>query len=78
MDLTPTDLGIHEATLGNRVNLAKKNGTVLEKPVTADDRARLWELEDEVPKLRMERDFLKKDFLKKVSMGALRARTGAQ
>ena len=54
------DLGIHEATLGNWVNLAKKNGTVLEKPVTADERARLRELEDEVRKLRMERDFLKK------------------
>ena len=54
------DLGIHEATLGNWVNLAKKNGTVIEKPVTADERARLRELEDEVRKLRMERDFLKK------------------
>jgi transposase len=54
------DLGIHEATLGNWVNLAKRNGTVVEKPVTADERARLRELEDEVRKLRMERDFLKK------------------
>jgi transposase len=54
------DLGIHEATLGNWVNLAKKSGTVTEKPVTADERARLRELEDENRKLRMERDFLKK------------------
>ena len=54
------DLGIHEATLGNWVNLAKKNGTIVENPVTADERARLRELEDEVRKLRMERDFLKK------------------
>ncbi len=54
------DLGIHEATLGNWVNLAKKNGTIAEKPVTADERARLRELEDENRKLRMERDFLKK------------------
>lgn len=54
------DLGIHEATLGNWVNLAKKNGAIVEKPVTADERARLRELEDEVRKLRMERDFLKK------------------
>ena len=53
------DLGIHEATLGNWVNLAKKDGTVTEKPVTADERARLRELEDENRKLRMERDFLK-------------------
>jgi transposase-like protein len=54
------DLGIHEATLGNWVNLAKKNGTIAEKPVTIDERARLRELEDEVRKLRLERDFLKK------------------
>ncbi len=54
------DLGIHEATLGNWVNLAKKNGTVIERPVTADERARLRVLEDENRKLRMERDFLKK------------------
>ena len=54
------DLGILEATLGSWVNLAKKNGTIVEKPVTADERARLRELEDEVRKLRMERDFLKK------------------
>lgn len=54
------DLGIHEATLGNWVNLAKRNGTIVEKPVTSDERARLRELEDEVRKLRMERDFLKK------------------
>ena len=54
------DLGIHAATLGNWVNLAKKDGTVTEKPVTADERARLRELEDENRKLRMERDFLKK------------------
>lgn len=54
------DLGIHEATLGNWVNLAKKNGTITDKPVTADERARLRELEDENRKLRMERDFLKK------------------
>jgi transposase len=54
------DLGIHEATLGNWVNLAKKNAAIAEKPVTADERARLRELEDENRKLRMERDFLKK------------------
>ena len=54
------DLGIHEATLGSWVNLAKKNGTIVEKPVTADERARLRVLEDENRKLRMERDFLKK------------------
>jgi transposase len=54
------DLGIHEATLGNWVNLAKRNGTVAEKPVTTDERARLRELEEENRKLRMERDFLKK------------------
>jgi transposase len=54
------DLGINEATLGNWVATAKKSGKVKEKPLDADERARLKELEDENRRLRMERDFLKK------------------
>jgi transposase len=54
------DLGIHEATVGNWVNLAKENGTIAERPVTAEERARLRELEDEVRKPRGERDLLEK------------------
>jgi transposase len=54
------DLGIHEATVGNWVNLATENGTIAERPVTAEERARLRELEDEVRKPRGKRDLLEK------------------
>jgi transposase len=54
------DLGINEATLGNWVNRAKQAGKVKDKPLETDERARLRELEEEVRRLRMERDFLKK------------------
>jgi transposase len=54
------DLGINEGTLGNWVQAAKKSGKLKEKPLGADERARLKELEDENRRLRMERDFLKK------------------
>jgi transposase-like protein len=54
------DLGIHEATLGNWVNTAKRSGKLKEKPLDTGERARLKELEEENRRLRMERDFLKK------------------
>jgi transposase len=54
------DLGIHEATLGNWVHIAKKSGQLKEKPLDTGERARLKELEEENRRLRMERDFLKK------------------
>jgi transposase len=54
------DLGINEGTLGNWVTVAKRNGTIKEKPVSADERAELRELREENRKLKMERDFLKK------------------
>jgi transposase len=54
------DLGINEATLGNWVNRAKQAGKLKDKPLEADERARLKELEEENRRLRMERDFLKK------------------
>lgn len=54
------DLGINEATLGNWVNKAKQAGKVVDKPLDTNERARLKELEEEVRRLRMERDFLKK------------------
>jgi transposase len=54
------DLGIHEATLGNWVNTAKKSGKLKDKPLDTGERARLKELEEENRRLRMERDFLKK------------------
>ena len=54
------DLGINEGTLGNWVNMAKKRGDVKEKPLDISEQARLKELEDEVRRLKMERDLLKK------------------
>jgi transposase len=54
------DLGINEGTLGNWVNVARKNGTIKEKPASADERAELRELREENRRLKMERDFLKK------------------
>lgn len=54
------DLGINEGTLGNWVNMAKKRGEVKDKPLDVGERARLKELEDEVRRLKMEREILKK------------------
>ena len=54
------DLGINEGTLGNWVNMAKKRGEVKDKPLDIDERARLKEREDEVRRLTMEREILKK------------------
>jgi transposase len=42
------------------VTAAKRNGAVRDKPVTADAGAELRELREEIRRLRMERDFLKK------------------
>jgi transposase len=54
------DLGISDGTLGNWMTAAKKRGDVKEKPLEIDERARLKELEDEVRRLKMEREILKK------------------
>ena len=54
------DLGINEGTLGNWVKVAKSRGEVKEKPLDIDERARLKELEEEVRRLKMEREVLKK------------------
>lgn len=54
------DLGINEATLGNWVNKAKNSGAEQEKPLTIDERAELKAAREEIRKLKMERDFLKK------------------
>ena len=42
------------------MNVARKNGTIKEKPASADERAELRELREENRRLKMERDFLKK------------------
>jgi transposase len=54
------ELGVNEGTLTNWVNMAKKRGEVAEKPLTADERAELRELRDELRRVKMERDLLKK------------------
>jgi transposase-like protein len=54
------DLGVHEGTLGNWVNMAKKRGEIKDKPLNIDERARLKELEEENRRLKMEREILKK------------------
>jgi transposase-like protein len=54
------DLGINDGVLGNWVKAAKKRGDVKEKPLETGERARLRELEEEVRRLKMEREILKK------------------
>jgi transposase len=53
------DLGIHEGTLGNWVATDRASRDDREG-ISADERARLRELEREVAELRMERDVLKR------------------
>ena len=54
------DLGIHDGTLGNWVNAWRQANPVPDKPLSPVDRARVAELEDEVRRLRLENEFLKK------------------
>jgi transposase len=53
-------MGVNEGTLTNWVNMAKKRGDIKEKPLTADERAELKELREELRRVKMERDLLKK------------------
>jgi len=54
------DLGVHDGTLGNWMNMAKKRGEIKDKPLDLGERARLKDLESEVRRLKMEREILKK------------------
>ena len=54
------ELGINESTLGNWVNLYRREHAGEEPPPTRTERARLRELERENRELKMENDFLKK------------------
>ena len=54
------DLKINEQTLGNWVTVWKADHSEPEKEVTPLERARISELEEEVRRLRMENEFLKK------------------
>jgi transposase-like protein len=54
------DLGIHDGTLGNWVNAYRRAHPEPDQPVSPVERARVQELEDEIRRLRMENEFLKK------------------
>jgi len=54
------DLGIHDGTLGNWVNAWRHAHPEPDQPTTPTERARVQELEDEIRRLRMENEFLKK------------------
>ena len=54
------DLGIHDGTLGNWVNAWRHAHPEPDQPLSPVGRARVKELEDEVRRLRMENEFLKK------------------
>ena len=54
------DLGIHDGTLGNWVNAYRRAHPEPDQPMSPVERARVQELEDEIRRLRMENEFLKK------------------
>jgi transposase-like protein len=54
------DLGDHDGTLGNWVNAWRRTHPDPGEPLTPVERARVTELEDEIRRLRMENEFLKK------------------
>ena len=54
------DLGIHDETLGNWVNAWRRANPEPEPATTPTERARVKEMEDEIRRLRMENEFLKK------------------
>jgi transposase-like protein len=53
------DLGIHDGTLGNWVNAWRRENPA-EQSISPVERARVKEMEDEIRRLRMENEFLKK------------------
>jgi transposase-like protein len=54
------DLGVHDGTLGNWVNAWRRAHPDPDEPLTPVERAHVKELEDEIRRLRMENEFLKK------------------
>jgi transposase len=54
------DLDIHDGTLGNWVNAWRRENPEPEEAVSPVERARVKEMEDEIRRLRMENEFLKK------------------
>ena len=54
------DLQINDGTLGNWVNAWRREHPEREPELTPTERARVAEMEDEIRRLRMENEFLKK------------------
>jgi len=54
------DLGVHDGTLGNWVNAYRRAHPEPDQPLSPVERVRVTELEDEVRRLRLENEFLKK------------------
>src|SRR5438270_748012 len=54
------DLGINEGTLGNWVNIWRRDNPEPVPDLNPVERARVKEMEDEIRRLRMENEFLKK------------------
>ena len=54
------ELGINESTLGNWVNIYRREHAGEEPPLSMSDRARLREVERENRELKMQVEFLKK------------------
>lgn len=54
------ELEVNEGTLGNWVNEWKRESPEPEKALTPVERARVAEMEDEIRRLRLENEFLKK------------------
>ena len=54
------DLGVHDGTLGNWVNAWRRSNPEPDQPLTPMERARVKGMEDEIRRMRMENEFLKK------------------
>ena len=54
------ELTINEGTLGNWVNAWRNENPAPDPELSPTDRARMREMEDEIRRLRMENEFLKK------------------
>ena len=54
------ELGIHDGTLGNWVNAWRREHPEPDQPINPVERARVQEMEEEIRRLRMENEFLKK------------------
>ncbi len=63
------DLGIHDGTLGNWVNTWRREHPEPEPTISPVERARVKEMEDEIRRLRMENEFLKKAALDSKGQG---------